>query len=84
MRKLIFWIVVPSTDEFDVMDFFVRYVRQNSYHFPKITEAEEDIQSVLNRDFRQEEKHHLKYFILNHFQLLEVQYKLYVLTTKKK
>ncbi len=65
------------------MDFFIRYVRQNCIFFPKITEVEEDIQAVLDKDFRQEEKTHLKYFILNHYPLLEVQYKLYLLTTKQ-
>ncbi len=82
LRKIIFWIVVPSTEELEIMDFFVRYIRQNCISFPKITEAEEDIQAVLDKDFHKEEKTHLKYFLLNHFQLLEVQYKLYLLTTK--
>ena len=65
------------------MDFFVRHINNQELPFPKITEAEEDLEIVLNQDFSEEQTTHLKYFLLNHFPLLEFQAMLYCLTTKK-
>ncbi len=84
VRKLCFWIVIPTGKEFETMDFFVRHLN-NTYPdvFPKITHVEEDIKSVLANDMEEEEKIRLKYFLLNHFQLLQFQAALYKLTIKK-
>ncbi len=83
IRKVTFWILVPTQEEIQVMDFFVRHINNQALPFPKITEAQEDLEIVLNQDLREEERTHLKYFLLNHFALLEFQAMLYHLTTKK-
>ncbi len=60
IRKIFFWIVVPNKEEVGKLDYFVRYIKNNSPCFPKITEVEEDIESILDMNMEIGEKVHLK------------------------
>ncbi len=76
-------MILPSSQEFELFDFAVRYFRKQSEKvpFPKITEIEKDLLIILDQDYSPRQKFSLKTVLLNHFVLLEFQYKLYALTT---
>ena len=85
IRKVAFWIIGPTNTQFDLMDFFVRQILRNNTNFPKSTQIEEDIKTIMETyDFDLEKKFQLTQFLLNHHTLLEFQYNLFSLTTKQK
>ncbi len=83
IRKVSFWMVAPTKSEYDTMDFFTRRTINNSAGFPKITQMEEDANAVLDAENDDDRKFYLTQFVMNHHALLEFQYNLYLLTTKK-
>ncbi len=82
VRKVTFWIVAPTEIEFEFMDIFTRQTIKNSVGFPKISQMEEEIKTVLVREMNPQRKFYVSQFLINHHALLEFQYNLYLLTTK--
>ncbi len=84
IRKVCLWTVAPTKLQYEIMDFFSRHTINKSIGFPKINQMEEEIRSVLKEhELSKETNFVLSHFLLNHHSLLEFQYNLICLTTKK-
>ncbi len=86
IRRVSYWLVVPTKQEYEIMDFFVRYAKKyQSVEFPKVCEIEEDIREMLQEhdEVSNETKFFFLHFLLNHHCILEFQYNLFCLTTKQ-
>ncbi len=84
LRKVSYWMIGPTKTEFEMLDFFVRHLKNKLVEFPKTGEVEEDIKIVLEEhELTDETKFFLNHFIQNHYSLIEFQYNLFCLTTKK-